>query len=206
MARKNFTKTTKREAWERSQCRCEAPMCASPRMGRGRLCSVHHGRFYKKGNFDPPPPSRIEWLEEHATHDDARKCLLWPFGKDHGHYPSIKMGNRYSNAHREMCRIAHGAPPTESHFAVHSCDNKRCVNPNHLRWGTPAENVKEAFERGFIPKGENVSRAILTEELVRNARADRKSGMTYAELSRKYGIAKGAIWHAVKGSQWGHVK
>lgn len=35
-------------------------------------------------------------------------------------------------------------------FACHSCDNRLCCNPNHLRWATHAENMRDAVERGRL--------------------------------------------------------
>lgn len=32
-------------------------------------------------------------------------------------------------------------------LALHSCDNPCCCNPNHLRWGTVADNVADMVER-----------------------------------------------------------
>lgn len=37
--------------------------------------------------------------------------------------------------------------------ALHSCDNPRCCNPTHLRWGTPDENVQDKVERGRCNTG-----------------------------------------------------
>ncbi len=35
---------------------------------------------------------------------------------------------------------------------LHQCDNKRCVNPNHLKLGTHSENILEYFSRGRYRK------------------------------------------------------
>jgi hypothetical protein len=45
-------------------------------------------------------------------------------------------------AHRLMCQLAHGDPPTPDHIAAHSCGrgHEGCVNPNHLSWKTYSEN------------------------------------------------------------------
>lgn len=37
--------------------------------------------------------------------------------------------------------------------ALHTCDNKRCINPEHLELGTQRQNVNDAIERGLkVPK------------------------------------------------------
>lgn len=33
-------------------------------------------------------------------------------------------------------------------LVLHSCDNKWCVNPNHLSIGNSSKNIKEAYQRG----------------------------------------------------------
>lgn len=43
--------------------------------------------------------------------------------------------------------IPKGPPSLQEGLVLHSCDNEWCINPAHLRLGTQAENVKEAWER-----------------------------------------------------------
>lgn len=59
-------------------------------------------------------------------------------------------GGKARNAHRVMCEAAHGAPGGSATFALHSCDNRVCVNPQHLRWGSAADNSQDAKDRGRV--------------------------------------------------------
>lgn len=51
-----------------------------------------------------------------------------------------------------------GRPRPANALALHSCDNPQCVNPDHLRWGTPKDNVRDCIERGRFsaPPGRGV--------------------------------------------------
>lgn len=80
-------------------------------------------------------------------------CWIWTAGRhNHGYGIFYPEGIR-TLTHRFALSLVEAAPPDKPH-ALHRCDNPPCCNPDHLRWGTHAENMKEAGDRGrmFAPK------------------------------------------------------
>lgn len=184
---------------------CAVHYCGKPI--RGRIwCAAHYARWKRHG--DPlsgqaPKGAAMAWVQAHVTWQ-GDSCLRWPF-KFSTAYPTIRLpSGKIGRAHRLMCELANGPAP-EKAFALHSCGNRWCVNPGHIRWGTPAENVADSIAHGTFARGERMGHSKLTAETVRAARRDRSAGMNYLQLEQKYGISRGALWHAIRGSQWGHV-
>ena len=49
------------------------------------------------------------------------------------------------DAHRLVLWLVRGPPPAAPNtFAIHLCDNKRCVRPGHLQWNSQSVNVSSA--------------------------------------------------------------
>lgn len=58
-------------------------------------------------------------------------------------YPRL----RQQKVSRLVCGLVHGKPVNPGLRPLHACDNKHCVRPDHLRWGTQGENVEDIWAR-----------------------------------------------------------
>lgn len=182
---------------------CTAPGCEEWAEAR-ELCVHHYGLLMRRGAIDAKPVyspkgEALSWLARHAGYE-GDDCLQWPFGKGYG---TVRINGATAKAHRHMCTLAHGEPPSPKHHAAHSCGrgDQGCINPRHLRWDTAVGNAADKFEHGTIPLGEDAWNARLTEEKVRWARSV-AGEMTYAAMSQALGVHAGTIRHAVLRDTW----
>lgn len=81
-------------------------------------------------------------LAANATPD---ACAVWPGAVNTKGYPHLTVRYKQVQGHRVVAMLYHG----EGAVAMHSCNNKRCVNPHHLRMGTQRENIRQAWADGL---------------------------------------------------------
>ena len=75
----------------------------------------------------------------------------------------------------------------------HSCDNRLCVNPDHLRPGTHTFNMAEMIERGrSVNCGRGAQKKGALTEVERAAVID--SDMPYDYLAEVYGVSERTIY------------
>lgn len=185
---------------------CSVEECGRKHFGLG-FCYGHYRRFKLYGA--PEAGQRawrgkpIEWLKQHIDHQ-SDDCLPWPFGQRDAGYGACTLDGQPMRASRAMCILAHGGAPKDKPEAAHSCGNRICVNPRHLRWSTPAENTSDKWQHGTMLLGEQVNNAKLTEGDVREIR--RLSGrLTQKALAERFGVSQPAIHSVVSGKTWRHV-
>lgn len=138
-----------------------------------------------------------------STHD-GDDCLPWPYAKGEG-YGQFARGGRIVFVHREALTLTVGGPPTASHQAAHSCRNRSCFNPRHLRWATAAENAADRDLDGSTARGSALPQAKLTAEAVRLARRLRSDGATYTSLAARFGVTPPTVRDAINGKSWAWV-
>lgn len=134
-------------------------------------------------------------------------CWTWTgVGRTNG-YGVLSKGGSLGGiilAHRAAFLLFKGEIP-DGLLVRHSCDNKLCVNPDHLLLGTHQDNMNDAVERRRMCAGERQQGAKLTSEKVAEARSLHASGASIASLARRYGIADETLGKAIHRKTWRHV-
>lgn len=134
------------------------------------------------------------------------ECWPWLGFCTRDGYGRWDMKTRRQGTHRWAYEFSKG-PIASGLFVLHSCDNKPCCNPSHLREGTPKENTADAIKRKRMKLNYHLKcpQTKLTAEQVGNIREDRATGMLLKPLGIKYGVSFSCIWNILVGKTWKHV-
>jgi len=136
-------------------------------------------------------------------------CWEWEGGKNkkgYGQFWTKGDDRKKWLAHRHSYEL-HRGPIPDGMMVCHSCDNRACINPNHLFIGTAADNTADMMSKGRekIPRirGSVHGRAKLAEEDVLAIRA--ASGISLQSLADQYNVTKQNIWFIRRRKGWNHV-
>lgn len=141
------------------------------------------------------------WLVANQDHD-GDECLIWPFFRKETGYGAFGHLGRVLSAHRFMCGLANGPPPTPTHEAAHECGNGNlgCCNPKHLSWKTPHENRLDRTKHGRGGR-RCPGRAKLTATQVDEIRS-LLGKETHAAIAKRFGITRGYVYSIKAGLTW----
>lgn len=74
-------------------------------------------------------------------------CWNWQSGLAHNGYGRFKINYMSVKAHRFAYELYLGPIP-DGLLVMHMCDNRQCVNPDHLTVGDQKENVRDCVVKG----------------------------------------------------------
>lgn len=120
-------------------------------------------------------------------------CWEWINPPSSTGYTNISIDGKVYGAHRISWQIYNGAIP-DGLYICHTCDNTRCVNPNHLFLGTPQDNARDRDTKGRMGK----RRDPLTDREIEEILAMRDGGEYVKDIAEKFGVHQTTVFRILR--------
>lgn len=154
-----------------------------------------HARYFKACTSEMRFWGRIKkgpdcWLWQGAVNTTGYGMASWE-------------GRKNIVAHRLAYKLLRGPIPAGK-LALHRCDTPRCCNPDHLFFGTDADNMADKVAKRRQVHGERMHTAKLTEEDVLEIR--RLKGIERGKtIAARFGVATSHISNIWTRRLWKHL-
>jgi hypothetical protein len=156
-------------------------------------------------------------LLESRSRRASSGCLEWQANKTNGGYGIFSYRGIAWLAHRAAYEF-HCGPIPDGMLVCHSCDNRSCVNPDHLHLGDYLSNMREKMSRNRYNNGCKLVSEYSDDEVVEVAdvlrsvrsvtRASAKCGVSAPTLRALIarGVAKNLFAHDFPKSKRGGAR
>lgn len=133
-------------------------------------------------------------------------CWIWLGGTNAKGYAHLRYNTKMMRGNRFAWEAFKGLIP-DSLLVLHRCDNRLCVNPEHLFLGTDLENAKDRDAKGRhitqTPRGSRHGRSKFRPSDIITIR---HSSETCTALAQKYGVTPAAIRFIKRRINWKHIQ
>lgn len=137
----------------------------------------------------------------------ASSCWPWTKLKNKAgygivHVPRSRGGNKLL-AHRVAFLLGREDIP-DNMCVLHTCDNPPCCNPDHLKIGTQADNLRDMFNKGRARSrslsGERHGRSKITDKELAEAKLLYSAGgVTQSALAERFGLTVQHMHRLLRG-------
>lgn len=125
-------------------------------------------------------------------------CLVWQGGLNRKGYGVISLRGKYRGTHRVVYELAVGSIPNGLHV-LHRCDNRRCVNKEHLFLGTNRDNIDDKIEKDRSGKKLDIEKAKRIKTMLLR-------GLPHRVIADEFGISPTTVSYIKSGRHWAHVQ
>lgn len=150
---------------------------------------------------DEPVQDTIARFESQVEPEPMSGCWLWIGPCSQEGYGLFRIKGVRRRAHR-IAWILYCGEITSDMSVCHRCDNRCCVNLDHLFLGTFADNMDDKVRKGRNTRGAAISTAKLNPEKVLAIRADCRSATLIAS---EYGVSDDTVHRIWQGTTWKHI-
>lgn len=136
---------------------------------------------------------------------NPNECWEWIAGKNSGGYGTVKINRKSYTAHRVSYELSHGHGSIPKDILVlHRCDNRQCVNPDHLFLGTQYDNVHDMIKKGRSNylSGPNHYANKTSKETAETVIRMYLRGRKIEEIATLIGISGSTVGRILAGDHW----
>lgn len=149
-------------------------------------------------------PTALETFLNRVQKTDG--CWIWIGSIDKRGYGTITIGKGESQktwrAHR-LSLFLHGNTPPDEKFVLHRCDNPKCVNPDHLFFGTAKDNSDDMIRKGRNLTGEDLPQSKLNWKKVNQMRSCKSRPRGWQrKFAQKFQISESVVSEIVSYKMW----
>jgi hypothetical protein len=156
------------------------------------------------GRGKPRPKRSLEeklWSKVVKLGED--ECWEWSGPIQPNGYGQTNYNYKRFYVHRVSYEIHFGKIPNGL-LVCHKCDNRKCVNPNHLFLGTYLDNSHDMVRKGRAVNP--VWAAKITRKDAEDLRELNKIGFCVEFLAERYSLDKSTIRNIIAGRIWKNQK
>ena len=151
-------------------------------------CSVKQwiGRKYcsVKCKNEGPSKEKLSYILSKTIKNDSG-CLEWTGCIDYGGYGVTSYLNKCIRPHRLIWLLLKGEIPKEM-CVCHKCDNRICLNIDHLFLGTKGDNSDDKRNKGRHLYKLNLIKMEEVIDLI-------KKGVPYIKIGNKFNVTRGYV-------------
>jgi hypothetical protein len=147
----------------------------------------------------------IAWIRAHVSYI-GDECLIWPFSRNVRHgYGYLGDNGKIKRAHKVMCEMVHGPAPSPLHHAAHSCGNGKggCINPQHISWKTPSENMLDKRKHGTARAGLGRKGKLTAEQVLQIRKLEGK--LSQIAIAKQFNITESNVMKIHQRKTWAHI-
>lgn len=157
-----------------------------------RVCRAEHIKRVRHAQR----PELCDVLKNYSVSENG--CWEWEGHVSIHGYGTVRWRGKNYRVH--AASLAQVIENPGGKMACHTCDNRKCLNPQHLYWGDSQTNARDAVSRKRNAYGEKNASAKMTWEKVRELREGKWS--TFTEAAKHYGINRTTVAAIVNGKLW----
>ncbi len=149
------------------------------------------------------------WNRVTIPDDYINECWICNYSTNQRGYPHFSINGKLIRANKfsYLYYFKYYPDYKNDECVLHTCDIRRCVNPNHLFLGTNLDNMKDRNNKNRQVKGSEIITSKLTDQDVIVILNSIKYGKfkNINEICKVYNVSRNIPEKILKGHIWKHI-